>query len=1295
MAYIGDSCLKIGDIRWDIGSEISVIPTFVFQSDLVQGILNGFVNLTATVYASEYDTLLYKWSIELKPHDSMVDETGIIYRNGGNTVLLHLDKIGLYKIKLVVSASSGGCSDPGFIHVMCTPFDYNYINQTALDVSWIWKTLPDFWQLASNRDKARIEVFWRGINQMLGSDLLNAYNVKESASIATIRDSVIRRWLKIDTSIHIDTCLIKVQIDKSLSVDSTAVEGGFITQVEKVNIPFSYTYKIACKVVSSDKVLLFDKFLSDSDVAKTVRVFRVLQNASVFLFQTNIIKVENKDNGCIITLSALFNKEIILSEEDLYLIIGVDISNFPCSINGKYTAVLSNDGQSLTKKRVPKLDGVAKLSISFSSFLIIPNAEARGVTSGDILNITIRDINTGIQYSTNLDIIGCVDKFVLFTIPSLLEFLKKAYVVLEPLLDTDYIATQVYEYLCSPSFTQTIQTSFFEDVLDCYLQLTSETSKSYRISFNKIYLRKRVVVDADIISLTRLTERIERVEYENTSLIANDDDIAIAERPPIDLFENLDFFVDSNKIVGRMLRSIDFDKFTTSAFDFNFSGVENGDTIFITNGFGKGRYDIVKISADGSTIYVNPPARLPFIAADFTIQKNRNNGNRHLVFYKQLPNVDPLDSIWCEASVINNDRDIDLNFGALANFRLDKWYDLNIETSYKNTILAILLARMTSPSIKNIQSLTSNIAGLPFLDTKARIVDINEKFEVSPIDNITPSVSSLIVEEIDEFDIPTGIYRNIKFKANTILTDSEFTGLAINPLTVNRYKVGDIVEQFSTLALGVIVDDLYNEDGRRFLRNIKDRHRFKVTISADSVSTSESLITLIRSFILDLKPAYTQFMLSIVKFFTDKITIEEDVSFKIKTRFFDNPYITQQVAQIQDEWTPYKQLTDRFAFIPLNVDFPKNGSIRIGDISSFLVLSIEKEAYIRNLYLRTAINDIRDSVILFSNNTRTTVGINDISFRYDLGEIHVHLDTQPEAVYMHTYNPNSVKYTFIRFISDKIDSQDVEIADISNFIPIDNINVAVGDYVYIGKQNVPRLVVQELLGNSARVYPPMPNTVLNNRSKVIVRREGIFRSTIFTGFANFRSANSLQVLNTPNLVYEGVEPGDMVTLSIGETITYLKVTAVTRSNILYITGDTLDMSMGNEMPIQITRDRGSDFGDKHDETVTASITQCFIKMSRPGSTRLGGRIIGNTLFMSVEDAANFALKLGDIVQIKEVTSYFTEGKGVARVVGIDLQVLVNEVSVELSENVAGLAENPINISFNIVKQANSKLTRLE
>ncbi len=1292
MAYIGDSCLKIGDTKWNIGSEASVMPSFVFQSDLVQGILNGFVNLTATVYASEFDTLTYHWGIELKPHDSLVDQNGIVYRDGGNSVLLYLDKIGLYKIRLVVNASDGGCSLPGYIHVLCTPFDYNYINQTALDASWLWKTLPDFWQLMPNRDRSRIEVFWRGLTQMLGADLLNAYNVKESASIATIKDSVIRRWTKIDLILPITQPIIKIQETKSFISEITSQQDGFVTQISQIPVKADYTYSIGCKIIGRDRVEVLEHFLTKGDIGKFVRIYTFEASTTSLLDKANIIKVEYASGKCVVTLSTFFDAQLIQNASEVMLEVSVNNYGYPCIIQQSYDAILSNDGKTLTHKRVPKLPLVDNITVGLFSFIIVDGAEANGVSKDDVIICVIRDVETGFQYSLKIKVAGCVDKYVLFNIDDPFSMIKEIVTVFEPLSDPDEFTQLVYDYVTSVKFKQVIQASVFYNTLEVYLQLTSSVSKSYQITFDKIYRRKKTTIDQNLISVTRLTERIERVELQGNTLIPNEDDVYTVERPPLDLMENLDFYVDPNVIIGKMLRSVTLETFTTQCFDFNFVGVENGDTLFVQDGFGRGQYDIVKISADGSTVYVNPPARLPFIAATFKLKKNRLGSNRHITFYNKLPQAPLIDSLWCESAVYDNNDVVDLNFGALCNFRFSNWYDLGLETSFRDIVIAILMARMTAPSINNLASLTSNIAGIPFLDTKARIVDIHKDFEVSAIDGITPTLSNMIVEEIDSLGVPTGIYRNIKFRPNTIFTDEAFTGLAINPKTGSRYKIGDTIEQFATIALGIVVEDLYNQRGSH-LSNVKDRHKFKVTVSADAISISGNTINLIKSFIMDIKPSYTDFMLSLIKFIFDTILVEEDVSFKMRSRFFDNPYVSHQVPQIQDEWTPNRQIVDNFSFIPLNTDFPTNGSVVLLDNTPALHLPQSKTDYINNLNLRTQDNSsLPDSVILNVGSSLIRPEIVSISFVNS--EVYVILDCPTNYLAGYLNKPNKVRYTFIRFIKNILDSANISYGNRADFVPTNDINVSIGDYIYLNVPDAHRYRVNEVSQGGVFVAPQLPNSVVGNSVETIIRRPTISPSLVFQGNCEMGGAYFFRINNIENAVFQGIEPGDKVNFDDGKG--FGVITAVTREDVVYFKGKG-PIASDTPTSLTITRTRGANIGDNLDETVTAAVSDTYIRILRQGSQRFPGKCHGNYLVLRSSSVSLDLLKLGDMIQINEAYLELTEGVGVARIVSITFDSAQEdfEITVNISENIMGYPETPINVSFYIIKQANHKLTRIE
>ncbi len=1304
MAYIGDSCLRIGDIKWNIGSEVSIIPTFVFQSDLVQGILNGFVNLTALVYASEYDSLTYYWSVELKPHDSLVDKNGITQKDDGRSVLLHLDKIGLYKLKLVVNASSGGCSDAGYIHVLCTPFDYNYINQTALDVSWIWKTLPDFWQLASNRDKARIEVFWRGINQMLGADLLNAYNIKESGSIATIRDSVIRRWQPIGLTVDVQSPIIKIVKPQSVISQILAEERGFVKQIAGVDLRSSYTYRLSGIVTGTDKIQIIGKYISRSDIGKNIKLSLVDSKQSISLGAFNIIDVNTIDNKCIITVNYTFDSKVLKQEHEILIDISVGIVEFPCIVSDNYSTLLAPNGKDLLYRRVPKFDNIDEISLNFLSFIVMNNAESSGVTKGDLLQISVLDNNTNIQYTTNINVVDCVDKYVLVDVVSLYDEIVKAVSIFEPNSNIEYTASLIYDYVSSANFVQVIESSFHYSTLDIYMQLTSEISKSYTISFNKVFLRKKTVVSPDVISLTRLTERIERVEFQNNTLIPNDDDMFSASREPLDLIENLDFYVDPNSIKGKMLScSNSLDNFTTDAFDFNFAGVENNDTLIVKNGFGRGDYIITKISADGSSIYVDPPSVLNFSNADFEIKKERTGDNRHLVFYRQLPSDNPLETLWCESAVVDNNHAVDLNFGSLVKFSYDKWYSLALDTDYKSVVLAILLARMTSPSLSNIQRLTSNVLGIPFTDTKSRIVDINENFMLSDVDGITPVLSSMIVEEIDDLGVPTGIYKNIKFKPNTIFTNSDFTGLAINPATGNKYKIGDTVEQFATIALGVVIEDLYNEEGRKRLKNVVDRHRFKVTISADAANLTGDLLNIVRSFLIDIKPAYTNFILSVSKFLFDDIIIEEDITLRVKTRFFDNPFIAQNIPQIQDEWSPRRQSVDEFSFIPINTDFPTNGTVGVFNNKAYLSSPVQDYLSSLNIRTKTSLPNVRDRVILEVKGEVVKADLDSYGTVNGTSVIFID-DNLSLAVFKKAIdNPGRVKFTFVRYITDNIDNEIKHYTASNEFVPTNNIVVDVGDYVYVNQEGQHRAEIKALVNNGALVYPPLINNVLTLPVFTRIKRETIFPKDVFSGSCRHLGFE-FYLNNVVNAVYAGVEPGDNIEFENALSQNFGTVIAVTRTNQIFIRGANTTTDDFITTNIKITRNHGTNVGDKEDETVTSAISDCNIKFLRPGSTLFQGVCRQNAIFCPNDvDVKDILASLGQLIQVKQSTRELTEGKGVGRVVAFspDIQANVDDIIpypayhvITLSENVLPFFDIPIPISFSIIAQTQLKLTRL-
>ena len=174
MAYIGNSCIYIGSAEWGIGSEDGETPpvAVVNPSELL-AVINSPVRLDASgSYVDDPDVLYYDWQFESKPIGSAA-----LLNPVGAEVSFIPDISGAYLISLVVRGAKSGCSDPLIITVNCIQVQEAWTKKHAVDYSWIWQLLPDFWNLVPANDRAKIENFWNGLGQAVSSDLLKLYNI--------------------------------------------------------------------------------------------------------------------------------------------------------------------------------------------------------------------------------------------------------------------------------------------------------------------------------------------------------------------------------------------------------------------------------------------------------------------------------------------------------------------------------------------------------------------------------------------------------------------------------------------------------------------------------------------------------------------------------------------------------------------------------------------------------------------------------------------------------------------------------------------------------------------------------------------------------------------------------------------------------------------------------------------------------------------------------------------------------------------------------------------------------------
>jgi hypothetical protein len=118
------------------------------------------------------------------------------------------DKAGLYVVQLVVN---DGELDSFAAEAILNVSQVSTAMGCIPDVSWIWNSLSDFWNLLEDREI--VETVWSGFAQACAAQLLTAWQIDYNKSLIDIQRVFQRRWLSYSTLLDqedLDTATIRV-----------------------------------------------------------------------------------------------------------------------------------------------------------------------------------------------------------------------------------------------------------------------------------------------------------------------------------------------------------------------------------------------------------------------------------------------------------------------------------------------------------------------------------------------------------------------------------------------------------------------------------------------------------------------------------------------------------------------------------------------------------------------------------------------------------------------------------------------------------------------------------------------------------------------------------------------------------------------------------------------------------------------------------------------------------------------------------------------------------------------------
>jgi hypothetical protein len=158
------------------------------------GVVGSIIQLDGS--HSRGDHLEYRWSFVATPIGSGVASEGFRkLEEDGSRVSFSPDLVGEYIVGLVVYdgvSESLKVTAQTSIRAILVP----HARGLVPDGKWIWSYIRDVWTQVENKES--FEALWTALIQIVGADLLKAYQTDFEKSIRDIQDLYQRRWLKYD-----------------------------------------------------------------------------------------------------------------------------------------------------------------------------------------------------------------------------------------------------------------------------------------------------------------------------------------------------------------------------------------------------------------------------------------------------------------------------------------------------------------------------------------------------------------------------------------------------------------------------------------------------------------------------------------------------------------------------------------------------------------------------------------------------------------------------------------------------------------------------------------------------------------------------------------------------------------------------------------------------------------------------------------------------------------------------------------------------------------------------------------
>ena len=450
-----------------------------------------------------------------------------------------------------------------------------------------------------------------------------------------------------------------------------------------------------------------------------------------------------------------------------------------------------------------------------------------------------------------------------------------------------------------------------------YHNIPVEYSDPLVIAGHTFYVSAREIIRNSLIPVDEKTYSVPSLkEYVATPFVSQDGgsiyiasrDGALTEVPavPTSLVENRDYIVDGETDFSGQDGAVTTGLFTFTSLSglFLSRNVDIGDTLQVL----ELDYVVVQVLSETQLQVLNEATGAAFLFTDtdlpYTLE--RRTAGRFIRFVPGMFSVtSPApERLWAEVTFLNNSEAIEDNFGLMVSFTEEDLSSRNTSsTTYREAVLGLMYAWANGPKEDNIRLGAQILLGLPVADVRGRILDIKEDYSLDPGTGL-PDLGRLLVEDVDEEGVGTGLVRIYFFPPLNNDDIAEFAGLEDNPATGEEYQVGDVVERFAAISKGVVVSDYVNDpdwwrgeyaQGSTAVE-LQKYHRWSLRASVDVVNPDD--LDLTAEFVKVFDPAWVDVVSKMVKPLTDDMEIEDTLRINSTQRLVDDLFPIEATAQL-------------------------------------------------------------------------------------------------------------------------------------------------------------------------------------------------------------------------------------------------------------------------------------------------------------------------------------------------------------------------------------------------------------